>query len=72
MGEVERCSVTRVLLTQEELVNLDKSQLLQHWMKQENYINWLESQLSTAQIGWLIFFITTVAFCLHSFKFYQH
>ncbi|XP_046650159.1 pre-mRNA-splicing regulator WTAP-like isoform X1 [Daphnia pulicaria] len=49
MGEVERCSPTRVLLTHEELVNLDKSQLQQQWMKQENYINWLESQLSTAQ-----------------------
>ena len=53
MGEVERCSPTRVLLTEEEFVNLDKAQLLQHWMKQENYINWLETQLSTAQIGWI-------------------
>jgi hypothetical protein len=59
MGEVERCSPTRVLLTHEELVNLDKSQLQQQWMKQENYINWLESQLSTAQNGWLIFYIHT-------------
>lgn len=51
MGEVERCSPTRVLFTQEELSNFDKEQLLQHWSKQENYINWMESQLSSAQIG---------------------
>ena len=50
MGEVsERCSPTRLLLTQEELTNMDKEQLLQNWYKQENYINWIESQLSNAQ-----------------------
>ena len=51
MGEVERCSPSRVLFTQDELANLDKDQLLQYWFKQENYINWIESQLSSAQIG---------------------
>nr|CAG4647485.1 EOG090X0FYD [Megafenestra aurita]SVE92718.1 EOG090X0FYD [Megafenestra aurita] len=51
MGEVEFCSPTRVLFTPEELVNIDKEQLLQNWSKQENYINWMESQLSSAQIG---------------------
>nr|SVE76087.1 EOG090X0FYD [Daphnia hispanica] len=49
MGEVDRGSPLRVLLTEEELLNLDKSQFLQHWSKQECYINWLESQLSSAQ-----------------------
>nr|SVE74509.1 EOG090X0FYD [Daphnia barbata] len=51
MGEVERCSPTRVLLTEEELINLEKPDFLQHWSKQENYVNWLESQLSSAQIA---------------------
>lgn len=51
MGEVERDPPTRVLLNEEELVNLEKSQFLQHWAKQESYISWLESQLSSAQIG---------------------
>ncbi|KAI9560538.1 female lethal d-like protein [Daphnia sinensis] len=51
MGEVERDPPTRVLLNDEELANLDKSQFLQHWAKQECYISWLESQLSSAQIA---------------------
>jgi hypothetical protein len=68
MGEVERCSPTRVLLTQEELVNLEKSQLLQHWVKQESYINWLEAQLSTAQIGWLGLYFFTEAICFIYFN----
>nr|SVE73886.1 EOG090X0FYD [Daphnia atkinsoni] len=51
MEDVERGSPGRVLLSEEQLVNLDKTQLLQQWTKQECYINWLESQLSSAQIA---------------------
>nr|CAG4642124.1 EOG090X0FYD [Eurycercus lamellatus] len=33
----------------EEMASVDKEQLLQHWSKQEIYINWIETQLSAAQ-----------------------
>ena len=52
MGEVEHevsCVPMRIFLTAEEIVSLDKEQILQQWSKQEIYINWMESQLSTTQ-----------------------
>nr|CAG4646649.1 EOG090X0FYD [Macrothrix elegans] len=56
MGEVNEhasaCpSPTRIVLSQEELSNLDKEQLVQHWIKQDLYIDCIESQLATIHSG---------------------
>lgn len=45
MGERNEGNPTRVFLSTEEIDHLDKDQLLQNWLKQEVYINWIESQL---------------------------
>ena len=52
MGEAEHevgYSPSRVFLTADELESADKEQFLQHWYKQEQYINSVESKLSSVQ-----------------------
>nr|CAG4638801.1 EOG090X0FYD [Cyclestheria hislopi] len=52
MGEVEHGISNfpiRVYLTADELISSDRDTLLQSWSKQELYIDWIESQLTSAQ-----------------------
>ena len=52
MGEAEHevgNSPSRVFLTADELESADKEQFLQHWYKQEQYINSVESKLGSVQ-----------------------
>lgn len=60
MGEDEHegSSPMRIYLTPEQMVSVDKDQLLEHWSKQEAYINWIETQLSTIQTSKILCPIT--------------
>ena len=60
MGEVEHGvnnTPSRVFFTREELTSFDNEQFNLHWSKQEQYVNWIESQLAAAQAG-ISFLIT--------------
>lgn len=72
MGEAENTvndlPVTRVYVTAAELESYDKERFLQQWMKQECYIDLIESKLSASQTGeWvtgLCLFISFLKFVL--------
>ena len=54
MGDVEHGvenTPSRVCFTVEELTSFSNEQFVQHWTKQEQYVNYIETQLSTAQSG---------------------
>ena len=55
MGEVEHGRVSsspmRVFFSPDDLVSFDKEKFLQHWYKQEEYINLIESKLLSPQTG---------------------
>jgi len=52
MGDVEHGvddTPSRVCFTVEELTNFNNEQFVQQWTKQEQYVNYIETQLSTVQ-----------------------
>ena len=54
MGDVEHGvddTPSRVCFTVEELTNFNNEQFVQQWTKQEQYVNYIETQLSTVQSG---------------------
>ena len=54
MGDVDHGvdnTPSRVCFTVEELTSFNNEQFVQHWTKQEQYVSYIESQLSTAQSG---------------------
>ena len=74
MSECESVS-SRIILSPEDLINLDKEQLIEKWKLSEKYIDFIESQLATHgknQIGFILNheLITYTNFFIHlSFSF---